>query len=43
MTQLLNCFRLTRKESPVAIVVLPLATFVFLMTLFGYLALTIVV
>lgn len=42
MSSILKSIRLAREASPVAFVVLPLSAFVFITTLFGYVALTIV-
>jgi hypothetical protein len=41
MTRILKLIQLTREDSPVAFVVFPIATVVFLATLFGYVVLTI--
>ena len=41
MTRILNLIKLTREDSPVAFVVLPIAAIAFFASSFGYLALTI--
>lgn len=41
MARILKSIKLTREESPVAFIVLPISVFVFLATSFGYVALTI--
>lgn len=41
MDRILKLLKLTREESPVAVVVFPIAALVFVATSFGYVALTI--
>ncbi|WP_275685813.1 hypothetical protein [Scleromatobacter humisilvae] len=41
MSQILKLLKSLREESPVAVVVLPIAAFVFITSSFGYVALTI--
>lgn len=41
MTRILNLIRLTREDSPVAFIVLPIAAFAFAASSIGYVALTI--
>lgn len=41
MTRILKLIQLTREDSPVASVIFPIATIVFLASSFGYVALTI--
>ena len=41
MTRILKLIKMTREDSPVAFVILPIATIAFLASSFGYVALTI--